>query len=172
MTDYPDPDLVDNMRYNASSSTSMIPAGSTLHVDGYKWGAPVEPLQAYLPSGETQFDVLIMADVVYSYREHGNLIKTMQMTLKKTREAVALVIFTPYEPWLLPRTETFFPLAEKSGFRVTKVFEKMMDNVLFENDPGVSGRIRCVDMSLIGQDEKLRRTVFGYEIRWAEEELK
>lgn len=90
MTDYPDPDLVENMRFNASSSTSMIPAGSTLHVDGYKWGAEVEPLQAYLPAGETRFDVLIMADVVYSYREHGNLIKTMQMTLKKSREAVAL----------------------------------------------------------------------------------
>ncbi|KAH8432095.1 putative nicotinamide N-methyltransferase Nnt1 [Aspergillus melleus] len=157
MTDYPDPDLVENMRFNASSSAPLIPSGSALHVDGYKWGASVEPLQAYLPAGETRFDLLIMADVVYSYREHGNLIKTMQMTLKKSREAVALVIFTPYEPWLLPRTETFFPLAERSGFKVTKIFEKLMDNVLFENDPG---------------DEKLRRTVFGYEIRWAEDELK
>ncbi|BAE60792.1 unnamed protein product [Aspergillus oryzae RIB40] len=157
MTDYPDPDLVGNMRYNAEISAPLIPKNSSLHVDGYKWGSPVEPLLAYLPAGSTGFDVLIMADVVYSWREHGNLIKTMQMTLKKSPDSVALVIFTPYEPWFLPRTETFFPLVEQNGFRVTKIFEKLMDAVLFENDPG---------------DEKLRRTVFGYEIRWADDQLK
>lgn len=95
---------------------------------------------AHLPPTGTPaaFDVLIMADVVYSHREHGNLVKTMQQTLKKDPAAVALVIFTPYEPWLLPQTERFFPLAEAGGFTVTKIFEKMMDDVLFENDPGVS----------------------------------
>ena len=39
---------------------------------------------------------------------------------------------------------------------VTKVFEKVMDEALFENDPG---------------DERLKRTVFGYELRWAPEQL-
>ncbi|KAL1853484.1 Protein N-terminal and lysine N-methyltransferase efm7 [Paecilomyces lecythidis] len=67
---------------------------------------------------------------------------TMQQTLKKTKEAVAFVIFTPYQPWLLPKTEKFFPLAEESGFKVTKIFEKLMATVLFENDPGVCFRIR------------------------------
>ncbi|KKK20840.1 hypothetical protein AOCH_006556 [Aspergillus ochraceoroseus] len=161
MTDYPDLDLVDNMQKNADAAASMIPTDppSSLHVTGYLWGSSVEPLLAYLPedSRSKGFDVLIMADVVYSHREHGNLIKTMQQALKREREAVALVIFTPYEPWLLPKTEKFFPLAEQSGFKVTKVFEQIVDKVLFENDPG---------------DEKLRRTVFGYEIRWADEELK
>ncbi|PLB40674.1 putative nicotinamide N-methyltransferase Nnt1 [Aspergillus candidus] len=160
MTDYPDPDLVENMRQNAVLGQPLIPAGSALHVDGYKWGNSIEPLLALVPPTEGAraegFDVLIMADVVYSYREHPNLIKTMQMALKRKAHAVALVIFTPYEPWLLPRTETFFPLAEKSGFVVTKIFEKLMDDVLFSDDPG---------------DEKLRRTVFGYEIRWAEDQL-
>ncbi|PWY74832.1 nicotinamide N-methyltransferase Nnt1 [Aspergillus eucalypticola CBS 122712] len=156
MTDYPDLDLVQNMRYNASLAEPQIANPGSLHVDGYKWGNPVEPLLACLPAGATGFDVLIMADVVYSHREHPNLIKTMRETMKRTKEAVALVIFTPYEPWLLPKTEKFFPLAEENGFKVTKVFEKLMDEVLFENDPG---------------DERLRRTVFGYELHWAEEEL-
>ena len=116
----------------------------------------MEPLQGYLPAGEATFDTLIMADVVYSHREHGNLVKTMQMTLKRKPGSVALVIFTPYQPWLLPQTERFFPLAEQNGFVVTKVFEKVMDEALFENDPG---------------DERLKRTVFGYELRWAPEQL-
>lgn len=143
MTDYPDPDLVANMQHNADLSAHLIPATSSdrrrLNVEGYKWGNSVEPLLAHLPPTGTPaaFDVLIMADVVYSHREHGNLVKTMQQTLKKDPAAVALVIFTPYEPWLLPQTERFFPLAEAGGFTVTKIFEKMMDDVLFENDPGV-----------------------------------
>ncbi|KAJ5560711.1 hypothetical protein N7513_003110 [Penicillium frequentans] len=161
MTDYPDLDLVSNMQHNAELSAGMIPSESRLYVEGYAWGKTVEPLQAHIPSAKgdspATFDVLIMADVVYAWREHGNLIKTMQMTLKKRPEAVALVIFTPYQPWLLPQTEKFFPLAESSGFTVTKIFEKLMDDVLFEDDPG---------------DERLRRTVFGYELRWAPDQLK
>ncbi|KAL4875620.1 hypothetical protein BJY04DRAFT_201445 [Aspergillus karnatakaensis] len=159
MTDYPDPDLVDNMRQNAEAALAQIPTDppSKLHVTGYKWGADVAPLLAYIPEEGKKFDVLIMADVVYSHREHGNLVKTMQETMKREKDAVALVIFTPYEPWLLPQTERFFPLAEQGGFVVTKVFEKLVDKVLFEDDPG---------------DEKLRRTVFGYELRWADEQLR
>ena len=139
MTDYPDPDLVDNMRQNASSSLEMIPTTPTsLHVQGYKWGNPVDSLFSYLPSdGADGFDLLIMADVIYSHREHGNLIKTMQQTLKRMPESVALVVFTPYQPWLLPKIANFFPLAEREGFLVSKVFEKVVDRVLFENDPGV-----------------------------------
>ncbi|CDM28294.1 hypothetical protein DTO013E5_3807 [Penicillium roqueforti] len=164
LTDYPDPDLVQNMKHNAELAASAIPAREDgkprLHVDGYKWGSDVSPLRAYLPpaadGSPSLFDVLIMADVVYSHREHPNLIKTMQQTLKKDPKSVALVIFTPYQPWLLPKTEQFFPLAEASGFTVTKIFEKVMDTVLFEKDPG---------------DERLRKTVFGYEIRWAQDQL-
>ncbi|KAJ5884780.1 RNA polymerase II Elongator complex associated protein Kti12 [Penicillium taxi] len=163
MTDYHDPDLVSNMQYNADLAADMIPASPAhqrLSVEGYKWGNPVEPLLAHIPPAEegkpSGFDLLIMADVVYSWREHGNLVKTMQETLKKDPASVALVIFTPYQPWLLPQTERFFPLAEAGGFTVTKIFEKLMGEVLFENDPG---------------DERLRRTVFGYELRWAPEQL-
>ncbi|EED19676.1 nicotinamide N-methyltransferase Nnt1, putative [Talaromyces stipitatus ATCC 10500] len=158
MTDYSDPDLVDNMRRNAEAASSMIPPGSKLHVAGYKWGADTEEIMSFLPvdTAKKAFDTLIMADVVYSHREHPNLIKTMQETLKRSRDAVALVIFTPYQPWLLPKTEKFFPLAEQNGFVVTPVFEKIMDKALFEDDPG---------------DETLRRTVYGYEIRWADGSL-
>lgn len=143
MTDYPDPDLVENMRFNAD-----LAQREGLFVEGYKWGSPVETLLSYASRDSSngsssngtedgKFDTLIMADVVYSHREHPNLIKTMHATLKRAPESVALVIFTPYEPWLLPKTEQFFPLAEENGFTVTKVFETMMDEVLFEDDPGV-----------------------------------
>ncbi|KAJ5220158.1 nicotinamide N-methyltransferase [Penicillium chermesinum] len=149
MTDYHDPDLVSNMQYNADLAADQIPKSDTSRTTA----------GAHLPESRQKadgFDLLIMADVVYSWREHGNLVKTMQETLKKDPSAVALVIFTPYEPWLLPQTERFFPLAEHGGFTVTKIFEQLVGKVLFEDDPG---------------DEKLRRTVFGYELRWSPEQL-
>lgn len=153
MTDYPDPDLVDNMRQNAAEARDLIPNAGSLHVEGYKWGGPVEGLLGHLPAGAGGFDVLIMADVVYSHREHGNLIKTMHQTLKRSPDSVALVIFTPYQPWLLPKTEQFFPLAEENGFRVSKIFEKVMDQVLFENDPGVCRSLPwCTTLTGTGRD--------------------
>lgn len=147
MTDYPDPDLVGNMRLNAQWAQT-----DGLFVEGYKWGDDPGVLLSHVanstgtdtedPQADRKFDTLIMADVVYSHREHANLIRTMQATLQRSPESVALVIFTPYEPWLLPQTEQFFPLAEENGFTVTKVFETVMDEVLFANDLGV-----CVALS-------------------------
>ena len=45
----------------------------------------------------------------------------------------------------------FFDLCRDKGLEVDKVVEEVMEKVMFEKDKG---------------DELLRRTVFGYEVRW------
>jgi len=45
----------------------------------------------------------------------------------------------------------FFDLVKERGFVVEKVLEEKMEKVMFESDPG---------------DEELRRTVFGFVVRW------
>ena len=45
----------------------------------------------------------------------------------------------------------FFDLCRDKGLEVAKVVEKVMEKVIFEKDQG---------------DELLRRTVFGYEVKW------
>jgi EEF1A N-terminal glycine/lysine methyltransferase len=82
--------------------------------------------------------VLILADLLFNHSEHAKLIKTVQMTLKKSADAKAYVFFTPYRPWLLEKDLAFFDLAREAGFVVEKTFEKVMDKVMFEEDPGVS----------------------------------
>jgi nicotinamide N-methyltransferase len=84
------------------------------------------------------FDVLILADLLFNHSEHGKLIQTVQQTLQRKRDACALVFFTPYRPWLLEKDLAFFDLAKAGGFSVQKIFEKTMEKVLFEKDPGVS----------------------------------
>jgi nicotinamide N-methyltransferase len=141
VTDYPDPDLVHNLQINASACGDLLrPAASPLHVEGYRWGASPTQVLSYLPPDKESrgFDVLILADVIYNHPQHHNLISSLQMALKRSQDAVAFVVFTPYQPWLLEKIIAFFPLAEASGFVVTKLFEKVLDKLLFEDDPGVS----------------------------------
>lgn len=51
---------------------------------------------------------------------------------------MAYVWFSPYRPWLLEKDLAFFSLAESSGLRVEKRGERVVERVLFEEDPGVS----------------------------------
>ncbi|KGM91904.1 uncharacterized protein PADG_12046 [Paracoccidioides brasiliensis Pb18] len=168
VTDYPDCDLVENMRINAKACESLLSLregkASPLHVEGFKWGADPETVLRHLPADSDSgpraagrgFDLLILADVIYNHPQHRELIESVKQTLKRARHALAFVVFTPYQPWLLEKIVAFFPRAEENGFVVTKVFEKLTEKAMFEDDPG---------------DERLRRTVFGYELRWKEEEL-
>jgi len=57
--------------------------------------------------------------------------------LKHSTDSCALVFFTPYRPWLLQKDLSFFEKAEEGGLLVEEIFEKVMDKVIFENDPGV-----------------------------------
>jgi EEF1A N-terminal glycine/lysine methyltransferase len=99
----------------------------------------VQKLLDYLPEASRAlgFDTLILADLLFNHSEHGKLVNTVQQTLKKSASACALVFFTPYRPWLLEKDLAFFKVAEDAGFQVEKIFEKVMDKVLFEDDPGV-----------------------------------
>ena len=107
---------------------------------GYLWGASTEKLIAHLPKGRNPsgFDILILADLLFNHSEHSKLVKTVQETLNRTSSSRALVFFTPYRPWLLEKDLAFFDVARENGFTVTKIFEKIMDKVMFEEDPGVS----------------------------------
>jgi EEF1A N-terminal glycine/lysine methyltransferase len=114
---------------------------------GYLWGQSAEALLSRLPASTGNFDLIILADILFNHSEHQKLIQTLQQTMGQTSSA--LVFFTPYRPWLLQKDLAFFELARAGGFSVTKIMEHTMDKVMFEEDPG---------------DEQLRRTVFGYRL--------
>lgn len=138
MTDYPDSELVENMTVNINSMPKAI-SRADITAQGYLWGDPVQSLLARLPDDQPMgFDTLILGDLLFNHSEHTKLVKTVTETLKRTPSSVALVFFTPYRPWLLEKDLAFFDLAKQAGFNVRKTFEKVMDKVMFEEDPGVS----------------------------------
>ena len=138
MTDYPDAELVENLQYNVDHCP-LLPSPRNIHVQGYLWGATTASLVPHLPKGEAAsgFDLLILADLLFNHSEHTKLLATVQQTLKRSPESQALVFFTPYRPWLLKKDLAFFDIAREGGFTVEKIFEKVMEKVMFEEDPGV-----------------------------------
>lgn len=149
VTDYPEPDLISNLGYNIQHN--LTAADSPTSADGYLWGAPAQGLKDKLSPGADGFHLLILADILFNHSEHDKLLATLSECLAKSPNAVALVFFTPYRPWLLDKDLHFFDLARAAGFAVDQVMEHTMDTVMFEKDPG---------------DQQLRRTVFGYTIKW------
>ena len=80
---------------------------------------------------------MILADLLFNHSEHGKLLSTVSLTLRRNTSSRALVFFTPYRPWLLEKDLAFFELARQSGFVVEQVTEKVMNKVMFEKDRGV-----------------------------------
>ncbi|MCJ1383379.1 nicotinamide n-methyltransferase [Xylographa soralifera] len=145
ITDYPDEELVENLKFNINTCEYVKTSDIGVAAEGYLWGAP---LPASMSSG---FDLLILADLLFNHSEHAKLLSTIRLTLKRLSAARALVFFTPYCPWLFDKDMAFFDLARQGGFVVEKVLEKVMENVMFAEDRG---------------DELLRKTVYGFVLRW------
>jgi nicotinamide N-methyltransferase len=150
VTDYPDPELIENLQYNIDHC-DLLTDKTVIEAEGYLWGNASDKLTSYLDGQPEGFDLLILADILFNHSEHEKLIDSIRGTMKKSADSRALVFFTPYRPWLLEKDLRFFELAKEAGFHVGKLFEKTMEKVMFDNDPG---------------DELLRRTVFGYEVKW------
>ncbi|KAK4178682.1 putative nicotinamide N-methyltransferase [Triangularia setosa] len=162
-TDFPDPDLIATIQKNIDGChllphlQSNIPPN--IIADGFVWGADPSTLLRHLPPPSPTptpgFDVLILADLLFRHSEHGNMIKTIRETLKRTKEAKAYVVFCSYRPWLREKDLKFFELARDQGFNVEQILEKKMDKKLFEEDPG---------------DEDILKTVTGWVVSWPEGE--
>lgn len=150
VTDYSDADLIHNLSINIESCVPQR-LQSRITAKGYIWGNDTSTLTSALDNNNAGFDLLLLADILFNHPAHGGLVRTLKQTLKKTAGSRALVFFTPYRPWLLEKDLSFFDLAREAGFVVDKLFEHVMDDVMFPNDPG---------------DEQLRRTVFAYQVRW------
>ncbi|KAK7753632.1 Protein N-terminal and lysine N-methyltransferase efm7 [Diatrype stigma] len=160
VTDYPDPDLVENMQKNILECELIPTAGDSpedcvIVADGYVWGADPAHLLAHLqPVGSSRFDTLILADLLFRHSEHGKLVQTVEETLHRRPDSRAFVFFTSYRPWLKHKDLAFFDLARESGFIVEKILEEKLEKPMFENDPG---------------DEEVQKTVTGFTLRWPAE---
>ena len=154
MTDYPENQLTENLQFNINHCLpGNLRRSSILGAEGYLWGADPTPLLRHLGNDCSQrFDTLILADLLFNHSCHASLLKTIVETLRQAEHASALVFFTPYRPWLFEKDMAFFTLVRQDPrLKVSDIGKWMVEKIMFEQDQG---------------DETLRRTVFGFEIKW------
>ena len=160
VTDFPDPDIVNNMRKNIQECEHLPaaqgnPEDPVIVAEGFTWGADPTHLLAHLrPTGESKFDVLILADLLFRHSEHAKLVDTVEQTMRRHPDSRAYVFFTSYRPWLRHKDLVFFDIARERGLVVDKVVEEKLAKPMFENDPG---------------DEDIQKTVTGFTLRWPPE---
>ncbi|WWC63366.1 uncharacterized protein I303_105966 [Kwoniella dejecticola CBS 10117] len=146
ITDYPDTDLVENMRFNVDVNVPGDLRGK-VDVVGHLWGHDVKHLMARTQN--KGYDLLILSDLVFNHSQHDALIKTVNSTLSSSPDACVLVFLTSHRPHLVEEDNAFFPQLALSGDGW--VYQKVVEEwagAMFEDDPG---------------DEKIRGTVHGWK---------
>ncbi|CAG8491414.1 9641_t:CDS:2 [Acaulospora morrowiae] len=149
ITDYPDIELIENIKYNVS--TNLSSESEKIVVLGYIWGKDTTPLLDAItlsPADKPRFDIIIMADLIFNHSEHSSLLRVCKECLE-SENGQALVFFTHHKPHLADRDMKFFELAQKDFmFKVEKISEEIM-KPMFEKDYG---------------SELVRSTVYGYKL--------
>lgn len=107
VTDYPDLDLVENLKINVEEVKTLMTKAQkercNIIAQGYLWGADVEPLLAHLQnqhdsrengtgisSADVKFDLLILGDLLFNHSEHNKLLISIRRTLARRADARAL----------------------------------------------------------------------------------
>lgn len=151
ITDYPEQEIIDNIRHNVTTNLESDELRSRTTVMGYQWGSGMDSLlpasEGAVASQEDKFDCIFMSDLIFNHSAHGALLDTCEHCLK--RDGIAYVIFSHHRPWKAKQDMNFFVLAKERGYAVTKIREEKFP-VMFEEDPG---------------DREVRETVHVYEMR-------
>ncbi|KAF8737665.1 hypothetical protein AX14_012539 [Amanita brunnescens Koide BX004] len=72
LTDYPDAELLENLRYNVQANVPDT-LRDLVDVEGYIWGQQVSPLLDLLPDSAVQsgkgFDLIILSDLIFNHSQ-------------------------------------------------------------------------------------------------------
>ncbi|KAI0711566.1 putative methyltransferase-domain-containing protein [Earliella scabrosa] len=151
LTDYPDKALIDNIAHNVNMNVDEV-ARRRVHVQGYIWGHPVQPLLDLLSDDsdvdDRAFDMIIMSDLVFNHSQHDAMLNTCENALSRTRPAVVLCFFTHHRPHLADRDMEFFSKARARGWKCEEILTRKYPP-MFPDDPGA---------------EEVRATVHGWQL--------
>ncbi len=155
ITDYPDPDLIENIKYNVNNLKTIGINNDILKkvsINGYIWGNETNKLSNFI--NNEKFDLIILSDVIFNHTEHYKLLNTCKSLIlndndKDKRKGKVYVTFSPHRPKLFKNDLLFFEIAEKEfNFKSIKIYEEKW-SPLFKDDKDESTK-------------ELRSMVYGY----------
>ncbi|PKI84141.1 nicotinamide N-methyltransferase [Malassezia vespertilionis] len=120
-TDYPDPDLMNNLHANIDAN-----ACSATRAEGYIWGADPCALLQHTPE---QYDTILMSDLIFNHQAHAALLTTCDqcLTTDAARRPQILVFFSHHRPSLAEKDMQFFALATERGYACQKIGQWLLE---------------------------------------------
>lgn len=120
-TDYPDPELVNNIEINFENLLKDSPESynpESVVVKGYIWGNDYTEITK--PINGEKFDLILLSDLVFNHTEHHKLLTTCKDLIDPINGR-CLVVFSPHRPKLLQNDLDFFKTAQEYNFKVQKI---------------------------------------------------
>ena len=145
-TDYPEAELIDNIRKNLEENVPDEFGAGAILVEPFLWGRDPAALLRHSPDG---FDFLFLADLLANHSALEGLALNVSQTLKRDG-GVAYVVFGHHRPWLADRDLAFFAHCAKFGLASEEIFAESF-TPMFEDDPG---------------ELEVRSTVHCYKVTW------
>ncbi|KAF7351376.1 Nicotinamide n-methyltransferase nnt1 [Mycena sanguinolenta] len=121
-TDYPDPDLLENLAQNVKRNSHLVSQGCTVHYYGYEWGSDVAPLLQLTHTGRTEhgYDVVILSDLLFFRSSHRDLISSVEALLARSPEA-RIHIAVEKDNTKEEVCKDFLSLSEQRGFTFEEI---------------------------------------------------
>ncbi|CAR28129.1 hypothetical protein ZYGR_0N06200 [Zygosaccharomyces rouxii] len=138
-TDYPEPELIQNIQYNVDHELyggkpfSQDSNDRKVVVEGYIWGNEYEPILSH--TGGSKFDLIILSDCVFNHTEHRKLLRCIKDLL--ANDGKALVVFSPHRPRLLDVDLSFFETAKEFGL-APEFIDLVKWHPMFDEDPSTA----------------------------------
>ena len=139
-TDYPDPQLINNIIKNANDNNPALIATHKFVVAGFIWGGPAAPILDMAPE---KFDLILLADLIFNHSEHQNMLKSCKELLAPN--GLILTTFSHHVPKWADRDLLFFEHAAQYGFLSEKLYEQDWDE-MFPDDVGdveIRRKVHC-----------------------------
>ncbi|KAL0206812.1 hypothetical protein P9112_012523 [Eukaryota sp. TZLM1-RC] len=138
-TDYPEPKVLENIRFNCQSN-----GFSKFFIQPLIWGNPVEDVIQSL--GGTP-DIIICSDLVFNHSCHESLASTISSLLGPS--SVAIFAFSHHRPCYVQQDLQFFEVCSSQGlfvehFETDTSFEPLFeDESKYAGNEAVRGPVHC-----------------------------
>lgn len=132
-TDYPDPDLLQNIQYNIDNCDGL--EKGIVETKGLIWGNDKSSVydveEKKVIEEDEKFDLIILLDLIFNHTEHLKLLKDCKDLVKSNGKC--LVVFSPHRAHLLHKDLEFFETAKQFNFSSEKI-DLVTWNPMFEED--------------------------------------
>ncbi|EME32050.1 Protein N-methyltransferase NNT1 [Galdieria sulphuraria] len=130
ITDYPDKELVENIKYNVTEYLPME-IQKNVKVEPFQWGDSMFLVR--YQREECCFDKIFLADLISNHYAHHKLLLSCKQLLKP--DGIAYVCFSHHRPHVIEKDLNFFHLALSYGLKPTHRITVRRD-CMFPSDIG------------------------------------